>query len=116
MHLVFLNSKDDLDQFSKMLFKILELNEFKKTDSHNVYNGTYASYSVLGIKIKLEYNSYDYEENYNYMMTIAEDFTSKINLNARDVDYFAEIIIHILKMNTNINMAREIDDELKILN
>mgnify|MGYP006082911321 CR=1 FL=1 len=114
MELFFFSSTGNLQTLSKKVFGLLKVGNFQNIDSINVYQGNYSSCSFLGMKMKLEYNSYDYEEDYNFMITIQGDFTSDMVLNEKNIKLFADIVISILNSNTDITFAREVNDKLII--
>ena len=76
------------------LFGGLGASSTMQRDSANVLGGTYSVLSVLGFKIKLEPNSYDYEDQYNYMLSVNEDYlagftpTAADNQIKKDTGYF----------------------------
>ena len=111
--MLFFKSEDELQDFSKKIFNVLDIDNFSIIESVNVYKGFYGSYKVLGVKLKLEYNSYDYEDEYNYMMTIDNDFTSTLNINDNSINYFTEMIMYILSNSLSIKKAVEVEDKLK---
>lgn len=114
MELFFFNSTENLQELSNKIFGVLKIGDFQDMDSLNVFQGNYYSCHFLGMKMKLEYNSYDYEADYNFMITIQEDFTSGIVLKEGNIKLFADIVISILSSNTDIIFVREVDDELII--
>ncbi len=76
-------------------------------DSSHVLNGTYYEFSILGIKTKIEYNSYDYEDKFNYMLSIKEDVTSGLKINDEMIKQLTIIIRELLIKNQNLNIAHE---------
>ena len=66
MALLFFNSDESIQSVSKKIFNAIGTSTFYEGDSANVLNGLCYSASVFGVLIKLELNSYDYEEQYKY--------------------------------------------------
>ena len=74
--------------------------------------GTYSVLSVLGFKIKLEPNSYDYEDQYNYMLSVSEDYLSRLEIDDEMVEAVADVVAKLLSKNTSLEVAQEKDSGL----
>ncbi len=83
-------------------------------DSANVLGGTYSVLSVLGFKLKLEQNSYDYEDQYNYMLSINEDYLSGVETDEDMAEDISDIIVKVLRKNVSFEIAQEKADRLVI--
>ena len=114
MEILFLKSNFKIDDFSKKMFETLDLDYFKK-DSLNAYKEIYYISKILGLEICLEYNSYDYEDEYNYMLTINKDVNSKLNISEIDITNFTIIVGKILSLTFNTEVVYEVNETLKII-
>ncbi|MES1159418.1 MAG: hypothetical protein ABUM51_01555, partial [Bacteroidota bacterium] len=74
IELIFFNEALPIDDAAKSIFSAIGIqNNILEGDSAHVLSGIYYSYSIFGLKIKLELNSYDYDDKYNYMISVRED-------------------------------------------
>lgn len=78
--LFFFNFDGDLLTVSEKIFKTFGLykSAIAEGSSSHASEEVYYQYSVLGIKLKIEYNSYDYDDRYRYMLSVREDVLSGI--------------------------------------
>ena len=83
-------------------------------DSANVLGGTYSVLSVLGFKIKLEPNSYDYEDQYNYMLSVNEDYLAGLEVDDDLSEAVAEIVAKLLSRNIHLEVAHERENGLTV--
>ena len=116
MGLLFFNSRHDIKQTSNEIFEVPGLQHPVAADSSHVYKRVYFSVNLLGMKVKLEYNAYDYEDDYNYMITIDKASVSTLHVKDIDIENFTTIIGNIVSSNMNIQVAREVNNELQIIN
>jgi len=59
MILLFFNYGEDLNKVSSVIFASLGISKSLEGDSSNVLEGEYYSFSIFGVQIKLELNTYD---------------------------------------------------------
>jgi hypothetical protein len=107
MVLLFFNSDEPIQTVSKKVFDAIGLPIFGEVASENVLNGFYFSASNFGVLIKLELNSYDYEEDYKYMLSITKDATKKINPDSAEIVNTALIVRELLRRNLKIDIGQE---------
>jgi hypothetical protein len=62
---------------------------------------------VLGFKIKLESNSYDYEDQYNYTLSVTEDYATGLRVTDTMEEAMASIIAQLLSKNLPLTIAQE---------
>jgi len=111
---IFFNSDADIGQVAKLIFEALGIGSFWEGDSHNVLGGTYNSYSIFGINIKLELNSYDYEDTYRFMLCVKKDMISSLKIDMDIENKVSEIVLRVLQYNLNIPIAVEKNGELLV--
>lgn len=94
----FFNTQGDILQVSEQIFKVLGVrkSEILEGNSSHVLDETYYQFSVFGIKVKLEYNSYDYDDKYRYMLAIKEDILSEIEFDENIGYDVANIVARLL--------------------
>ena len=115
MAVLFFALDQDLNGASKSVFKAINSFAPIEGESSNVLNSVYTQVCVLGLRIKLEANSYDYEERYNYMVSVTQDFLADNQANEHAAEALADAVAFLLKKNLAIEIAREKDDELVIV-
>jgi len=65
---LFFDIKSPIEEVADLVFKSLGMkNGIQEGDSSHVLGGVYYSSSVFGVEIKLESNSYDYDDKYNFV-------------------------------------------------
>jgi hypothetical protein len=85
-------------------------NRFQEGDSSHVLGGVYYSASVLGVAIKLESNSYDYDDKYAYMIGVKEQLLSDLNVEDSIITSVTQVIITLLIVNLKIQVAHEVTE------
>jgi hypothetical protein len=107
---IFFNIDHSIDEVAQIVFGSLGIDNFVEGDSANVKDGIYYVSSVLGVKIKLEGNSYDYDNQYGYMLAIKQDGPSMIYSNDLIVAEIANVVIKILKATFETAIAYKNND------
>lgn len=104
---IFFNSDKNLEEVSKLVFEAMGITHYLEGDSQNSLGGSYSSCSVFGISIKLELNSYDYEDDYKFMLLIRKDLTSSLKCDTEVEDAIATVVLKLLYNNWHIPLAVE---------
>ena len=113
MELLFFNhSSTDITTVSNKIFGILCEDKPHMNNSSNVLGSVYYHITILGIKIRLELNSYGYEEDFAYMIKIDKNPTLDLEVSNKEIESLSIIIAGILSNNLSIKIARELNDEL----
>lgn len=109
VEVLFFYMEGNISSVAKKIYKSLGIQKgnLYSGDSSHVLNGVYYDFSILGSKIKIEYNSYDYEDKYNYMLSIKEDVNSGLKVNDEMIKQLTVIICELLVNNLNLNIAHE---------
>lgn len=108
---LFFSINDDLEKVAIKIFATLEIEKnISEGDSSNVLEGIYYSVSVFGLTVKLEKNSYDYDDVYNYMMSVKKNILSKVISDSETIKPITQIIIKLLVQNLNLKIAYEKED------
>lgn len=110
---LFFSLTAELAEATQTVFKVLRASSVEG-NSANVSGGTYMMGSVLGFKIKLERNSYDYEDQYNYMLSVNEDYLAGLNVDDEMAEAMAGIVAQLLSKNSSLTIAQEKEDGLFI--
>ncbi|MFY0256536.1 hypothetical protein ACDQ55_21595 [Chitinophaga sp. 30R24] len=114
MILLFFNYEEDLNKVSRVIFESLGINESLEGESSNVLGGVYYSFSIFGVKIKLEVNSYDYEDEYAYMLSIGKDLVSSMTVDDKIVDLIGEVVKRLLYIQLSLAVAEDKNNKLEI--
>ncbi len=104
---VFFNSDGGLEEVSRSVFETIGLSHYLEGDSQNSLGGSYSSYSVFGINIRLELNSYDYEDDYKFMLLVRRDMNSRLKCDAGVEDEIATLVLKLLYNNLHIPLVIE---------
>jgi hypothetical protein len=114
MEHLFFNEPKRIEEVSSLILSLVSADIVREGESANVFQGVYYYASIFGLQIRLELNSYDYEDDYNYMISIRKDYSMKIKLSDTAERYLAEIIAQLISKNLHIKVAREVGDELEV--
>jgi hypothetical protein len=108
---LFFKIEEEIEGVSEKVFGALGiLDRVLEGDSANVLHGIYYTVTVFGIKLKLEYNSYDYDNVYNYMLGIKQDILSNVISNDNIVSQLTNIVLILLQNNLPTEIAYELPD------
>jgi hypothetical protein len=109
---IFIDSDEEFEKVASLIYNSLGINNYQEGDSQNVLGGYYYSFSVFGMNIKLELNSYDYEAEYRYMINVNENYQSSLK-DLRNIEVaFFDIVLKLLENNLAMAMAIEKDGEI----
>ena len=111
---LFFSLPGELQDVTQTIFQVLGASSTTERNSLNVLGGTYSMLSTLGFKIKLEPNSYDYEDKYNYMLSVTEDYLAGLTIEDGMEETLADIVAKLLSKNTSLEIAQEKEDGLVI--
>jgi hypothetical protein len=113
---LFFDIKGPIDEVANKVFTSLGMgNSIQEGDSTHVLEGIYYESSAFGVQVKLERNSYDYDDRYNCMMTIYKDVLSDLQVDDSIVRSVTDITIKLLVSNLKILVAYEIgEDNLRV--
>lgn len=115
MEHIFFNMKTGLAATATKVFNAIGItNNILEEDSLNVLGGIYYEYPILGCRIKLEQNSYEWEDKYKYMITVKKDVLSDVTANEENVRLLLQIVIDLLHRNLTVEVAVEVGDELEV--
>lgn len=111
MEHLFFYLDEGIEKVMKAVFEPLSLKDnVREGDSSNVKDGVYYICTVFGVNIKLEGNSYDYDDKFNYMITVEQDLFSNIEADAEIIKNVTLTVRKILALSLKIPIALEIDN------
>jgi hypothetical protein len=70
--------------------------------------------SVFGVTIKLEENSYDYEDDYRYMLSVYRDRLTDLMVDESIVVSVSRLVVRLLVDNLNVKVGLEVGNQLEI--
>jgi hypothetical protein len=108
MQVLFINSKMSLENIAKKILSALGISKMVEGDSSFSPKGYYFKCTVLGIDLKIDENNYDYEDNYNYMISIKKTIGTKL-ADDNALLGFAEIIASLISSKLGIDIALEME-------
>ena len=115
MEHLFFNSGSSFSVTSKQFFTCIGVANFLQGDSANTLGGTYCSVSLFGMVIKIEENAYDFEDDYNYMVTIRRDSHSSLKVGDSVAHDLALLVSRLLVDNQQTPVARETANGLVLI-
>ncbi len=101
-------------EVSTFFFNALGMPFGQKGSSLNALDGEYSALSVFGVSIKLEANTYDYEDDYKYMVSLYKDKLTDLVVNEETVSPIAKVVARLLADNLGIDVAHEVDNKLEV--
>lgn len=107
--MLFFNSQNTLSDVSLKIFRSLDIGNFLEGDSVSYLNETYYEAQTLGTNIKISRNNYDYEDDYEFMISIKKAIGKTIN-SEKNLYAIAEIISSIISIELDIVVALEKQD------
>jgi len=112
---LFINLDKDFEMAKRIIFDALGLEHILEGDSLNVLNGTYFEAGVFGMYIKLEQNSYEYEDDFNYTLFVDRDYSSSVKLTRDIEETMLNLVMKLLLVNLNIKIGIEKNNSLQII-
>ena len=116
IEILFFNLEKNLTDTASIVFESLGMPYNMKGSSAHSLGGEYSSLSIFGLNLKLEPNTYDYENDYNYMLSIYKDKLTELSINEEIILPISKIVARLLTDNIKIDIAHEIDNKLDIYN
>lgn len=110
---LFFNLGDDVEA-PTLVFNALGLPFNQEGSSTNSLNGEYSALSIFGVSIKFEANTYDYEDDYRYMVSVYKDRLTELVVDQDIVLPVAKVIARLLADNLGVVVAHEVGDRLEI--
>lgn len=107
MSLVFLDPPGTLEEAGELVADALGLREAWVGDSLNVYGGTYLVFFVLGVRLKLEINSYDHADEYRFMVTLSEDRSLMPHIPTEMLPVLGGVVASVLEGRLDCAVALE---------
>ena len=112
MEHLFFNSDIAPQEIATAIFSVLGMS-CEIGDSQNVLNDTFYEASFLGLKIRVEENCYDYEDDYRFMLSVRRNVLLDAIVRDSDVLGVARIVQHLLADNLGLDVAIEIESSLE---
>jgi len=105
----------DFDSVAKFVFNALDIKDVLQGESLNALGGVYYKSSVFGMNIKIEENSYEYEDCFNYTLFVKKNFDAAIKITDEIERSVLNLIVNLLSINLNIEIGIERDGGLLII-
>ena len=115
MEHLFFNFDGSLPEAAKQFFASIGLSNYQEGHSANALGGTYNSASAFGMLIRIEGNTYDFEDDYQYMVSIKKDVLSSLKVDKLLLQGLALIVARMLSDNQRVPVARETPKGLEII-
>lgn len=87
--------------------RIMGIIDYAIGESSNVLHTSYFEAKAFGVKVKLEENSYEFEDKYSFMLSIQKDFLTNFILSESTMDKLIGDLVKALKVNSEQPLAIE---------
>ncbi len=115
MEHLFFNLDNSLAEAARVVFAaVCDSNGFEG-HSANVHGGAYFQNQVNNLVIRVESNSYDFEDEYAFMITVKNNPLSSRNVNDVELQAATRTIQRLLANKLQISVALEIGSNLETL-
>ena len=91
MEHLFFNIDGGVENAAEEVFKALGMGRSIEGDSANNPSGIYFEHSAFGVVLKVEENVYDYEDEFQYMLSIKKDMLTDLEVPNDDTSHLASI-------------------------
>ena len=112
MEHLFFNSDSAPEEIGTTVFNLLGVS-YETGDSKNVLNDTFYEASLLGLKLRIEENCYDYEDEYRFMLSVKRNALTDTKVRDSDVINLARAVQHLLADNLELDVAIEVESSLQ---
>jgi len=112
---LFFNLDGDFEEVVRRIFLSLGIVSYMEGESVNVLGVTYGVVNVFGVAIKIEQNCYDYEDDYDYMLSIRKDSLSSLNVDISVIKAISYVVARLIVNNEAIEVARETSNGIEIV-
>lgn len=116
MIVLFLNLPCKYEMAINAINSALGISYSLEGESVNSLGSKYNETSLLGVKVKIEENSYDYEDDYNYSIFIDNDIFSTIKTTEYNINLISKVITDLLYRNLGTSIGMEINQKFEIYN
>jgi hypothetical protein len=112
---LFFNLSGTFDEVAIKVFNSLGIvDSYYSGESSNVRSQSYFAIKVFGVVIRLELNSYEYEDEYQYMISVSKDFVNnELKVLAMIESAVLNIVLTLITNNLLIEVAEETSSGLK---
>ncbi|WP_374979208.1 hypothetical protein PSGK_20760 [Pseudomonas solani] len=114
VEVLFFNANSEAGEVADLVFYALGMPFNLKGSSANSLSGEYSSLSVFGLNVKLESNTYDYEDDYEYMISIYKDKLTKLVVCDDVILPVVKVVARLLTDNLGVVVAHDVDNDLAI--
>jgi len=106
MQTLFFNIDKEFEEVGKKIFAELGFSNLQEKETSFNSQGLYFSVNVFGLSIKLDENNYDYEDMYNYMISVKKAIGTKL-YDENSLYSVAEIVASVIAQKMKIDVALE---------
>ncbi len=110
---IFISLDNDFSKAKQLVFDALGLNNIMEGDSTHALGGVYYEVGVLGMYIKLEQNSYEYEDEFNYTLFVQKDYDSPVKITRDIEESMLDLIRKLIMVNLSVKIGIEKNDKLQ---
>lgn len=115
IEILFFNLNDNSSDVANLVFNALGMPFNLEGSSAHSLHGKYSSLSVFGLSMKLESNTYEYEDDYEYMLSIYKDKLTTLAVSDEVILCMVKVVARLLADNLGVCVAREVGNELNVI-
>lgn len=115
MQHLFLDCQQSLEQVASRIFEAAAPVKGVEIDSLNVLGGTYFEGTFRNLVLRVESNSYDYEDDYEFMITLKSNNLSNRQVAEKEIQMAAKSLQSLLVDKLRIPVAMELDSSLELM-
>ena len=115
MEHLFFNIDGGVENAAEEVFKALGMGRSIEGDSANNPSGIYFEHSAFGVVLKVEENVYDYEDEFQYMLSIKKDMLTDLEVPNDSTSHLASIASMMLANNLGVKVGIEVGDKVQLI-
>jgi hypothetical protein len=115
MQHLFLDCEQSLDQVAFRIFEAAASVNGVEIDSMNVLGGTYFEGTFRNLVLRVESNSYEYEDDYEFMITLKSNVLGDGQVTEKELQMAAKALQSLLVDKLRIPVAMELDSSLELM-
>lgn len=112
MEHLFFTPDGGFDTTVRAVFGVLGVSSPSIGESKNVLGERYGEARILGMKIRLEENSYDYEDEFRFMLSLKSDPLEGVTIREDDITLVARVVRNLLVDNLGLVVGLEVGSSL----
>lgn len=115
MEHLFISFSGDIELVASEVFRALGARNFVEGDTANTPSGVYFEQAVFGVVLKVEENVYDFEDQFEFMLSIKLDSLTNLNVPSDFPTVVADLVSRMLANNMEAKIGIEVGDDVRVI-